>query len=148
MGTQFRPFVPIGIEVALLTMFPICMITELAQPVSPCGTVTYIVSTAEQQALRPRNSTSAGWPPMNTFRGMFVKSVCCAGCDSSSETAPSPVAHNVTISPGLGALLGETTVLVAGSVATASPAPVVFKVNTPILFATTTIGAVALARPL
>src|SRR5438132_11006470 len=60
----------------------------------------------------------------DTF-GMPVKSACCAGCNSSPETGPSPVAHSVTISPGFGALLGETTVLVAGSVATASHEPVV-----------------------
>src|SRR5205807_7812104 len=105
-------------------------------------------STPEQQALRPRNSTLPGWPPMKTFRGMLVKSACCAGCDSSPETTPSPVAHNVTISPGLGALLDETTVLVAGSVARASPEPVGFNVNTPMLLATTTIGVGAPAKPL
>src|SRR4029453_11856323 len=105
-------------------------------------------STPEQHALRPRNSTLAGWPAMKTFSGMLVRSACCAGCDSSPETAPSPVAHNVIISPGFGALVGETTVLVAGSVATASPEPVVFRVNTPILFGTPTVGTVALSRPL
>src|SRR6478752_7514563 len=85
---------------------------------------------------------------MKTFSGMLFRSTCCAGCDSSPETAPSPVAHNVTVSPGLGALLGETTLLVAGRVATASPEPVVFRVNTPTLLATTVIGAVELAEPL
>jgi hypothetical protein len=37
---QLRPFGPIAIEVALLTVLAICMSTDTAQPVTPCGTVT------------------------------------------------------------------------------------------------------------
>src|SRR5207244_12897988 len=92
VGVQVRPRVATGTVVVLLTTLPILNTTGVAQPATPSGILMYTVSTAVQQPLRPRNTTSARLPATYASTGILVISDCCSALFSpivtESRTVP------------------------------------------------------------